>query len=210
MSVYRTSLLCTRGFGVAIGVIGFRTEKCELGLSGFTVPRARSGYLGSGPTHRGRPLARPAKSKVEIERLCTLNPTDRMIAVRREGRHLTLETLAFLVRKALGDRHPELTETAAAHLLERSRPIAESVSWALRLEDRKDVHSEGIRDMFVALQAATSEKPTFWEERFGRAYKQRCLDAIRRRRTKLPEATVSVHDVSEKTSRLDQGDRRWR
>ena len=129
-----------------------------------------------------------------------------MIAVRREGRHLTLETPAFLVRKALGDRDPELTETAAAHLLVRSRPIAVSVSWALRPEDRKDVHSEGIRDMFVALQAATSEKPTFWEERFGRAYKQRCLDAIRRRRTKLPEATVSVHDVSEKTSRLDQGD----
>ena len=141
----------------------------------------------------------------ETERLSALGPTDRRDAVRMEGRHLTLETLAFLARESLRDGDTELLETVGARLLERSRPIAESASQVLRPEDRKDVHSEAIRHMFVSLQSATGETPTFWEERFGLAYKQSCIDAVRRRRTKLQKATVSIHGVSDDTSRLDQG-----
>ena len=117
-----------------------------------------------------------------------------------------LETLAWLVRKGLDDRDPELTETAARHLLKRSRPIAESVSQVLRPEDRKDVHSEAIRHMFQSLQAATGEEPTFWEERFGRAFKQSCIDAVRRQRKKLHKATESIHDMPEDANSPDDGD----
>ena len=151
-------------------------------------------------------MPRPPKSMAEIERLSALGPTDRKDTIRQEGCHLTPETLAFLVRECLGDGDTELLETVAAHLLERSRPIAESVSRVLRPEDRKDVHSEASRRMFLSLQAATGEEPTFWEERFGQAYKQRCIDAVRTHRTKLRKATVSVHDVSEDTKRLDEID----
>lgn len=117
-----------------------------------------------------------------------------------------LETLVWLVRKGLVDRDPELTETAAGHLLERSRPIAESASQVLRPEDRKDVHSEAFRHMLQSLQSATGEKPTFWEERFGRAYKQCCIDVVRRHRTKLHKATASIHDMPEDTNSPDEGD----
>ena len=151
-------------------------------------------------------MARPPKSMAEIERLSGLGPTDRRNTIRREGRYLTLETLAFLVRECLGDGDTELLEIVAAHLLQRARPIAESASQVLRPEDRKDVHSEANRRMFLSLQAATGENPTFWEERFGLAYKQRCIDAVRTKRTELQKATVSVQDVSEDSSRLDETD----
>ena len=151
-------------------------------------------------------LARPPKSIAEIERLSALGPTDRRDTIRREGRHLTLETLAFLVRECLRDGDTELLETVAAHLLERSRPIAESVSRVLLPEDRKDVRAEANGRMFLSLQAATGEEPTFWEERFSLAYKHLCIDAVRTHRTKLEEATVSVHDAFEDTNQLDDTD----
>lgn len=151
-------------------------------------------------------MARPPKSMAEIERLSALGPTDRRTTIQREARHLTLETLAFLVREGLTADDPELTETAATHLLRRSRPIAESASKVLRAEDREDVHAAAIRDMFLSLQSATGGKLTFYEQRFGRAYKQRCIDAVRKRRRKLQQATVSVYDVPEDTGRRDQRD----
>lgn len=152
------------------------------------------------------PVPRPPKSMAEIKRLSGLGPTDRRHLIRREGHRLTPETLAFLVRECLRDRDTELLEIVAADLLERSRPIAESVSRVLPPEDRKDVHSEVNRRMFLSLQSATSEAPTFWEERFGHVYKRRCIDAVRTHRTKLQKATVSVHDVAEDTRPLDEID----
>ena len=162
--------------------------------------------LVAGRFGEGKPVARPPKSIAEIERLSALGPTDRKDTIRREGRRLTLETLAFLVRECLRDGDTELLEIVAAHLLESSRAIAESVSQVLPPDDREDVHSEASRRMFVSLQSATSETPTFWEERFGHAYKRRCIDVVRAHRKKLERATVSVHDVPEDSSRLDEID----
>ncbi len=117
-----------------------------------------------------------------------------------------LETLAWLVRKGLSDRDTELTETAAGHLLEGSRPIAISASQVLRPEDRKDVHSEAFRHMLQSLQSATGEELSFWEERFGHAYKHCCIDVVRKHRTKLHKATASIHDMPEDTNSPDEGD----
>lgn len=119
---------------------------------------------------------------------------------------LTLETLAWLVRKGIGDDDPDLMDTAARHLLTRSRPIAESASKVLRPEDRKDVHSDAIRHMFRSLQSATGEEPTFWEQRFGLTLKQSCIDAVRKHRKKLHKATDSIHDMPEDASSAEEGD----
>ena len=117
--------------------------------------------------------------------------------VRREGSQLTLETLAHFVRIGGGGGDPELSDAAARHLLEGSRRIANSVLRVLPSADRDDARGEVIRDMLMSLRNAVGEEPTYWEQRFGRAYKQRCIDAVRRRRTARDKATRSLEDAPE-------------
>lgn len=147
--------------------------------------------------YRGRPLARPPESHAEIRRLSALDPTERRNVVRTEGSQLTLETLAHFVRIGGSGGDPELSDAAARHLLEGSRRIANSVLKVLPPADREDARAEVIRDMLMSLGNAAGEEPTFWEQRFGHAYKQRCIDAVRRRRTKMYMATVSLEDAPE-------------
>ncbi len=183
-----------------------RRIRSELGVHGSHFVVLGPVMLVEAQLSEARPVARPAKSMAEIERISGLEPTDRRNTIRREARHLTLETLAFLVRECLRVGDTELLETLGAHLLERSRPIAESASQVLRPEDRKDVHSEANRRMFLSLQSATGAEPTFWEERFGHAFKRCCIDAVRTHRTKLQKATVSIHDASEDATTPDETD----
>ena len=157
-------------------------------------------------TQRGRPLARPPEFAAEIKRLSALNPTDLRNGVRREGSQLTLETLAHFVRIGGGGGDPELSDAAARHLLEGSRRIANSVLKVLRSTDREDARSEVIRDMLISLTKADGEGPTYWEQRFGHAYRQRCIDAVRRRRTGQEEATDSLEDAPEHHNRPDPTD----
>ena len=60
--------------------------------------------------------------------------------------------------------------------------------------------------MLISLRNADGEGPTYWEQRFGHAYKQRCIDAVRRRRTALEEATVSLEDAPEHHNRPNPTD----
>ena len=124
--------------------------------------------------------------------------------MRRDGSRLSLESLAHFVRKGGRDGDPELADAAARHLLHGSRRIANSVLKVLPPADRDDARSEVILDMLRSLRNADGEEPTYWEQRFGHAYKQRCIDAVRRRRTLLKEATVSLEDAPDHHNHPDQ------
>ena len=126
-----------------------------------------------------------------------------MSAVRRDGSRLTLETLAHFVRMGGRDGDPELSDAAARHLIHGSRRIANSVLMVLPPADREDARGEVMLDMLMSLRNADGEEPTYWEQRFGRAYKQRCIDAVRRRRTELEKTTVSLEDAPEHHNQPD-------
>lgn len=157
--------------------------------AGVKAPRERLGYTDSAM----RPLQRPRKSVAEIEALPALGSTQCSAYVREHGSGFAPETLVFVMREAKRLNDTLMFELAATLLIGREAPAGRwtgghceptisSLSraygfWSgynLRIAFRR----ECLHALWEAIHAGRELKP-YWEERFGHAFKARCIDMAR-------------------------------
>lgn len=139
-------------------------------------------------------LNRPPKSAIEIAGLPGSGTTDREAYVRANADSFTPETLVHLLRDAAARGNTALFERCAIALTglvgpgdRRAGGHCEGIILSVAKSRRFHLDPHTLRlyrfrcheAMWRAVHAGRAKKP-FWEERFGRALKQLCIDEARR------------------------------
>jgi len=140
--------------------------------------------------------------------------TEREVHVRARADDFAPETLVFLLRETASSRNTALFERCALSLVGRPglqggwvsghcEPIIRSVGRTLHdkqaLDDFRQMCYE---EMFSAIRAGRAKKP-FWEERFGRALKQLCIDVLRSVNRRLDRFEAAVNRVDPEAMELE-------
>jgi DNA-directed RNA polymerase specialized sigma24 family protein len=156
-------------------------------------------------------LRRPAKSAAEISALPPLGTTQGMQHVRDNGEGFAPETLVYIMREALARKEPTLFELGAMLLVGRRvagrwqgghvegtmARLARHYGFDGDVDMRHDFRSECLSVLFAAIHAGL-EREHFLEERFGRAFKTRCIDVARRLHAqRRQENRLLVNDVDD-------------
>ena len=135
-------------------------------------------------------MNRPPRSVAELEAMPPRGTTEWEVHVRVRADDFAPETLVSLLRETASSGNTGLFERCALSLVGRPglhggwvsghcEPIIRSVGRALHDKQAlDDFRQKCYEAMFTAIRAGRAKKP-FWEERFGRALKQLCIDVLR-------------------------------
>jgi DNA-directed RNA polymerase specialized sigma24 family protein len=134
-------------------------------------------------------LLRPDQSAREISGLPPVGTTEREVWIRAHAVELAPETLVFLLREAAAAGNTALFEVCGAALIDvrgTSGGWCEGIIGAVASETGFRRDREVFRDfrgacyeaMWRAIHGGSNEEG-FWEERFGRALRCRCIDVAR-------------------------------
>ena len=154
------------------------------------------------------PLRRPPRSAAEINALPPLGSTQCAAHVREFGQPFAPETLVYLIREATLRRDTALVEVCARFLIgHRSsgdgwegghcEPTISKLSRTRGFHRDRELRlafrSGSLAKLAEALHAGRDAKP-YWEERFGHAFKDACIDvarSLRRPRNRDMEAGLA-------------------
>lgn len=153
-------------------------------------------------------LRRPPKSAAEISELPTLGSTQCAAHVREFGTSFAPETLVYLIREATLRRDTALVEVCARFLIGHRgsgdgwegghcEPTISKLSRTRGFHGDRELRmafrSGCLAKLAQALHAGRDAKP-YWEERFGHAFKDACIDvarSLRRPRNRDMEAGLA-------------------
>ncbi len=135
-------------------------------------------------------LLRPEKSSAEIAALPALGTTQCLAHVRLHGPAFAAETIVYLLRKAL-DLHDALFFELCARLLVGSEQsagywqgghcegvvvnLAKSFGFLTRAQTMREFRTRCHSQMWKAIHDGGS----FWEMRFGMAFRRKCIEVAR-------------------------------
>jgi DNA-directed RNA polymerase specialized sigma24 family protein len=146
-------------------------------------------------------LNRPRKSATEIDNLPPPGTTEREAHIRAHGGDFAPETLVFLLRETAAKRDTALFEGCAIALVGHRNPggrcvgghcegiilsMAGACGFRIDRETLNDFRQACHLAMWRAIRSGCSKKP-FWEERFGLALKQLCIDEARKMSRRLDD-----------------------
>ncbi len=139
-------------------------------------------------------LNRPPRSAAEVAALEALDSTQRLAFVRERGSSLAAETLVYLMRLGYAERDTVLLEMAAKELLGHPdgagnlkgghcEPIIGSIARTSFPQNARDRQTEFRQRCLAAALLeirAGAETKHYWEERFGAAFRTKCIDVRRK------------------------------
>jgi hypothetical protein len=158
-----------------------------------------------------KPLQRPSKSAAEVKALPPLGSTECSALMRDRGHSYAPETLVYVMREAIQVRATDLFELAfrlitgkpvgnrweGGHCERTIASLSRAYGFNTNSELRLAFRSRCLVALADAVHAGSATKP-YWEERFGAAFKDACIDVARslsRPRNRDMEAGVASDDA---------------
>jgi hypothetical protein len=161
----------------------------------------------------GMDLQRPPKSAEEIDALPAFGTDEHTSYVRTHADKFQPETLVHLLRAAMSAFETSIAESCGRALVGQLDPktgrwsgghcegiimtVARDHGLTRDRDALRDFRGDAHGEMWKAICDGRAKKP-FWEERFGKALKDKCIDVARkhRRRAQRREAEVSTEDCA--------------